>query len=168
MTSNLGVKKLKDFGQGVGFATEARTKQADDHAKSVIQGSLKKTFSPEFLNRIDDIVIFNSLEEGDILKIVDLALNTLHKRIEDMGFKIKLSKAAKEFLAAKGYDPAYGARPLHRAIQKYVEDPLAEKILAIGNKPGSTFKIGHSKDSEELKITEVVEEKESEADKVAW
>ncbi|MCL4120735.1 UNVERIFIED_CONTAM: hypothetical protein GTU68_025543 [Idotea baltica] len=145
MTSNIGVKKLKDFGQG-----------------SIIQNSLKKTFSPEFLNRIDDLVIFNSLEQKHILEIVDLALAQLHTRLDKMGYTVKLSKAAKEFLAEKGYDPAYGARPLHRAIQKYVEDPLAEKILSIGNKAGAIFKIGYTKGSDKLKITEVILEKESE------
>jgi len=162
MTSNIGVKKLKDFGQGVGFATKARQEGVDDHAKSIIENSLKKTFSPEFLNRIDDLVIFNSLEQKHILEIVDLALAQLHTRLDKMGFTVKLSKAAKEFLAEKGYDPAYGARPLHRAIQKYVEDPLAEKILSIGNKAGAVFKIGYTKGSEKLKISEVILEKESE------
>ena len=162
MTSNIGVKKLKDFGQGVGFATKSRQEGVDTYAKSVIENSLKKTFSPEFLNRIDDLVIFNSLDQKHILKIVDLALAQLHVRLDKMGFKVKLSKAAKEFIAEKGYDPAYGARPLHRAIQKYVEDPLAEKILSIGNKAGSTFKIGYTKGSEELRISETVSEKESE------
>jgi len=163
MTSNIGVKKLKDFGQGVGFATQARQDGVDEHAKSVIESSLKKTFSPEFLNRIDDLVIFNSLEQDDILQIVDLALAQLYKRVEEMGYKIKLSKAAKEFLAEKGFDPQYGARPLHRAIQKYVEDPLAEKILVAGNKAGIQFKIGYSKGNDELNITESNVEKESEA-----
>lgn len=163
MTSNIGVKRLKDFGQGVGFATQSRQDGVDEHAKSIIENSLKKTFSPEFLNRIDDLVIFNSLEQHHILEIVDIALSHLYKRLEKMGFTVKLSKAAKEFIAQKGFDPMYGARPLHRAIQKYVEDPLAEKILSIGNKAGATFKIGHTKGSEELKITESLSEKESEA-----
>lgn len=154
MTSNIGVKQIKDFGQGVGFATSARTENASQHAKSVIENALKKTFSPEFLNRIDDIVIFNSLDKDEILKIVDLALTELDNRLRKMGYEIKLSKAAKEFLAEKGFDPKYGARPLHRAIQKYVEDPLAEKILSLGSKEGYKFKIGHSKGNESLSISE--------------
>ncbi|MEL6122416.1 MAG: ATP-dependent Clp protease ATP-binding subunit [Bacteroidota bacterium] len=163
MTSNIGVKKLKDFGQGVGFATSARQEGADEYARSVIQNSLKKTFSPEFLNRIDDVVIFNTLEKEDILRIVDLALQKLYKRVGEMGYAIKLSKQAKEFLADKGFDPQYGARPLHRAIQKYVEDPLAEKILASGNQADLQFKVGYSKGNDELTITEVQVEKESQA-----
>lgn len=163
MTSNIGVKQLKDFGQGVGFATKARTEGADDHAKNVINNALSKNFTPEFLNRIDDTVIFNSLSEEDILKIVDLAVNSLKGRVEKMGFSIKLNKSAKEFLAEKGYDPKYGARPLHRAIQKHVEDPLAEHILAAGSKRGLSFKISHHKGKEELTIVPANQEKESEA-----
>jgi len=163
MTSNIGVKQLKDFGQGVGFATKARTEGADDHAKNVINNALSKNFTPEFLNRIDDTVIFNSLSEDDILRIVDLAVASLKQRVEKMGFSIKLNKSAKEFLAQKGYDPKYGARPLHRAIQKHVEDPLAEQILAAGSKRGLSFKISHHKGKEELTIVPANQEKESEA-----
>ncbi len=129
MTSNIGVRQLKDFGQGVGFATKARVKSSDDHSKSVIQGALKKTFSPEFLNRIDDIIIFNSLDQDDIFKIIDIALKQLYTRLEGLDFSLDLSTEAKEFVAEKGFDPQFGARPLHRAIQKYIEDPLAEFIL---------------------------------------
>ena len=163
MTSNIGVKQLKDFGQGVGFATKARTEGADEHAKNVINNALSKNFTPEFLNRIDDTVIFNSLSKEDILKIVDLAVASLKERVEKMGFSIKLNKSAKEFLAEKGYDPKYGARPLHRAIQKYVEDPLAEQILAAGSKKGLSFKISHLKDKEQLTIVPANQGKESEA-----
>jgi ATP-dependent Clp protease ATP-binding subunit ClpC len=163
MTSNIGVKKLKDFGQGVGFATQARQENANEYAKSIIENSLKRTFSPEFLNRIDDIVIFNSLDKQDILQIVELAVEQLKSRLSDMGYQIKLSKAAKEFIAEKGFDPKYGARPLHRAIQKYIEDPLAEKILSLGSRQGLKFKIGYNKGNEEVNITEALSEKESEA-----
>ena len=163
MTSNIGVKQLKDFGQGVGFATKARTEGVDEHAKNVINNALSKNFTPEFLNRIDDTVIFNSLSKEDILKIVDLAVASLKERVEKMGFSIKLNKSAKEFLAEKGYDPKYGARPLHRAIQKYVEDPLAEQILAAGSKKGLSFKISHLKDKEQLTIVPANQGKESEA-----
>lgn len=129
MTSNIGVRQLKDFGQGVGFATQARESAAEDNAKGVIQNALKRTFSPEFLNRIDDIVIFNSLSQEDIFKIIDITLKDLHKRLDNMEYTLQLSEEAKKFVAEKGYDPQFGARPLHRAIQKYIEDPLAEFIL---------------------------------------
>jgi len=129
MTSNIGVRQLKDFGQGVGFDTKARREQAEDYSKSVIQNALKRTFSPEFLNRVDDVVIFNSLDQEDIFKIIDITLQDLHKRLDGMGYKLILTQDAKKFVAEKGYDPQFGARPLHRAIQKYVEDPLAEFIL---------------------------------------
>ncbi|MDX1913737.1 MAG: ATP-dependent Clp protease ATP-binding subunit [Saprospiraceae bacterium] len=130
MTSNIGVRQLKDFGQGVGFATQARQESAEENAKNVIQNALKKTFSPEFLNRIDDVMVFNALGKAEIFKIIDNALASLMLRLNNMKFGLTLSEEAKEFVAEKGYDPQFGARPLHRAIQKYVEDPLAEYILS--------------------------------------
>jgi ATP-dependent Clp protease ATP-binding subunit ClpC len=130
MTSNIGVRQLKDFGMGVGFATSTRQEQSDDHSKSVIQNALKKTFSPEFLNRIDDVVVFNSLTKEDIFKIIDISLADLYKRLSGLKFTIELSEEAKNFVAEKGFDPQFGARPLNRAIQKYIEDPLAEYILS--------------------------------------
>lgn len=163
MTSNIGIKQLKDFGQGVGFSTKARMENVEDHAKSVIENAMKKNFSPEFLNRIDDTIVFNSLSQDDILKIVDLSVVQLTNRLKAMGYTIKMNKSAKEFIAEKGYDPKYGARPLHRAIQKYIEDPLAEQILAAGNKKGVEFKISHNKGKEELTISGVNSETESEA-----
>jgi ATP-dependent Clp protease ATP-binding subunit ClpC len=129
MTSNIGVRQLKDFGQGVGFATKARTENAEENTKAVINNALKRTFSPEFLNRIDDVVIFNSLDQDNIFKIIDIALNDLYKRLSGLEFTMTLSEEAKKFVAEKGFDPQFGARPLHRAIQKYIEDPLAEFIL---------------------------------------
>jgi ATP-dependent Clp protease ATP-binding subunit ClpC len=129
MTSNIGVRQLKDFGQGVGFATKARLEAAEDNSKAVIQNALKKTFSPEFLNRIDDVMVFNSLGRKEIFKIIDNALAGLMKRLNNMKFTLSLTEEAKDFVAEKGYDPQFGARPLHRAIQKYIEDPLAEFIL---------------------------------------
>ncbi len=152
MTSNIGVRDLKDFGQGVGFQTKARQDAANDHSKSVIQTALKRTFSPEFLNRIDDVVIFNSLEKEHIFKIIDIALSDLYKRIEEMGYALKLTEKAKGFLSEKGYDPQYGARPLHRAIQKYLEDPLAEIILNDEIKEGDTMKADLAKDGLALDI----------------
>jgi len=129
MTSNIGVRQLKDFGQGVGFATQARQQSAKDHSKSVIQNALKRAFSPEFLNRIDDVVIFNSLGQEEIFKIIDIALRDLYQRLKTMNLNLSLTEKAKKFVAEKGFDPQFGARPLHRAIQKYIEDPLAEFIL---------------------------------------
>ncbi len=129
MTSNIGVRQLKDFGQGVGFATKARTENAEENSKSVINNALKRTFSPEFLNRIDDVVIFNSLGQEEIFRIIDIALSDLYKRLTGLEFSLELAEDAKKFVAEKGFDPQFGARPLHRAIQKYIEDPLAEYIL---------------------------------------
>lgn len=130
MTSNIGVRQLKDFGQGVGFATQSRKETSEEYSKSVIQNALKRTFSPEFLNRVDDVVIFNSLDKEDIFKIIDISLADLFTRLSGMNFDLSLTEAAKEFVAEKGFDPQYGARPLNRAIQKYIEDPLAEFILS--------------------------------------
>lgn len=129
MTSNIGSRQLKDFGAGVGFTTQAKKEQADEHAKGVIESALKKAFAPEFLNRIDDVVIFNSLSKDDIHKIIDIELAQLYKRISDLGYTLQLSTEAKDFLGDKGFDSQFGARPLKRAIQKYVEDPLAEEII---------------------------------------
>ena len=129
LTSNIGARQLKDFGQGVGFGTSAKLSQADEHAKSVIEKALKKTFAPEFLNRIDDIIIFNALEKEDIHKIIDIELQKVYKRIKELGYNFSITEKAKDFIADKGYDKQYGARPLKRAIQKYVEDALAEEIL---------------------------------------
>lgn len=129
MTSNVGARQLKDFGQGVGFGTAAKKAQADEHTKGVIEAALKKTFAPEFINRIDDIIVFNALEKEDINKIIDIELAKLYIRIKDLGYNIQLSDKAKEFIAEKGFDKQYGARPLKRAIQKYVEDVIAEEII---------------------------------------
>ena len=129
LTSNVGARQLKDFGEGVGFGTSARKAQADEHAKGIIQKALKKTFAPEFLNRIDDIIIFNPLSKEHIEKIIDIELKKLFKRIKESGYELEITPAAKRFIADKGYDRQYGARPLKRAIQKYVEDLLAEEIL---------------------------------------
>jgi ATP-dependent Clp protease ATP-binding subunit ClpC len=162
MTSNIGARDLKDFGAGVGFATQARSDQSDDLAKNVITKALKRTFSPEFLNRIDDVVIFNSLEKESIFKIIDIALKDVVGRLMTIGYEIKLTDEAKEFLSEKGYDPAYGARPLHRAIQKYVEDPLAEEILKANAKPGDIFMIDLDKESNQLKISHKTPKKKAE------
>ncbi len=129
MTSNIGVRKLKDFGGGVGFGTQAKKEQEDTHARGIIESALKKSFAPEFLNRIDDVIIFNSLEREDIHKIIDIELKKLLDRISDLGYHLNLSEEAKDYIADKGFDKQYGARPLKRAIQKYIEDALAEEIV---------------------------------------
>lgn len=129
MTSNIGSRQLKDFGQGVGFGTAAKKSQADSNAKSVIENALKKTFAPEFLNRIDDIIVFNPLEKEDINKIINIELEKLLDRITGLGYQLSITDKARDFIADKGFDKQYGARPLKRAIQKYVEDPLAEEIV---------------------------------------
>jgi ATP-dependent Clp protease ATP-binding subunit ClpC len=129
MTSNIGVRRLKEFGTGMGFATQAKEESSDNETKGVIETALKRTFSPEFLNRIDDVIIFNSLGKEEIYKIIDITLKNLYKRVNDLGYNLVLDEKAKNFLAEKGYDPQFGARPLNRAIQKYLEDPLAEFIL---------------------------------------
>ena len=139
MTSNIGVRQLKDFGAGVGFATSSRVENEDEANKAVIEKALKKTFSPEFLNRIDDIVIFNSLSRENIFNIIDILMKGVTKRLTNLGFSLELSPNAKEFLAEKGYDVQFGARPLHRAIQKYLEDPLAEEILNLNVKAGDVL-----------------------------
>ena len=130
MTSNLGARQIKDFGIGVGFETSSQKAQTDEYEKSIIKNALKKTFSPEFLNRIDDTVVFNSLDKKHMLKIIDIELCHVIKRIEKLGFEIKISRKSKEFLVDKGYDKKYGARPLKRAIQKYLEDLIAQEIVS--------------------------------------
>lgn len=160
MTSNIGARQLKDFGQGVGFATQARQEAADENAKVVIQNALKKTFSPEFLNRIDDVMVFNSLGKAEIFKIIDNALDGLTKRLDSMKFTLELSEEGKEFVADKGYDPQFGARPLHRAIQKYVEDPLAEFILGQNPPEGSALMANMNEAKDGLQVAYANEAKQ--------
>ncbi len=152
MTSNIGSRQLKDFGQGVGFGTKAKKDGANSHAKSVIEKALKKAFAPEFLNRIDDVILFNSLEKEDIHKIIDIELKALFGRVDEMGYKLKIDDAAKDFIAEKGYDSNFGARPLKRAIQKYLEDGLAEEIINAHLEEGDTIKVSLDKDKLELKM----------------
>lgn len=162
MTSNIGVRQLKDFGQGVGFATASRVENKDEDTKATIEKALKKTFSPEFLNRIDDIVIFNPLGKDHINLIIDISLRSLIKRMKDLHLNIELTSKAKLFIADKGYDPQFGARPLNRAIQKYVEDPLAEKMLESTVKDNSLFMVDFNEESQkiEIKIEQIKEKKE--------
>ncbi len=153
MTSNIGVRDLKDFGAGIGFATRSKETSMDDIMRSTIQNALKKTFSPEFLNRLDDVIIFNSLNREHIHKIIDITLDTLFERIHGLGYQVELSKAAKDFLAEKGYDPQYGARPLNRAIQKYLEDQVAEEILKGDVKEGDVILADYKEKDEYLSIS---------------
>lgn len=164
MTSNIGARQLKDFGQGVGFGTAAKKAQADAHSKSVIENALKKAFAPEFLNRIDDVVVFNPLEREDIHKIIDIELEKLFNRIKGLGYNLSLTKKAKDYIADKGFDKQYGARPLKRAIQKYIEDALAEEIISSKLGEGDTIKMDLDEKKEELtiKITKHEESAESE------
>jgi len=163
MTSNIGARKLKDFGQGVGFGTASQRSQVDENARSVIENALKKAFAPEFLNRIDDVVIFNSLEREDIHKIIDIELVKLFSRIGSLGYNLTLSDKAKDFIAEKGFDKQYGARPLNRAIQKYIEDALAEEIITSKLAEGDKIFMDLDEEKNELtiKIDKAIEETES-------
>ena len=150
MTSNVGARKLKDFGNGVGFGTSAKINQEGNNSKSVIINALKKAFAPEFLNRIDDVIIFNNLQLNHINKIIDIELEKLFLRTNELGYEIKLSKKAKDFIAEKGFDKQYGARPLKRAIQKYLEDELAEEIMKSKVQTGDIIKVDLNKDKTKL------------------
>ncbi|MGB2685916.1 MAG: AAA family ATPase, partial [Olleya sp.] len=162
MTSNIGARKLKDFGTGIGFGTASQKSQEDANSRSVIENALKKSFAPEFLNRIDDVIVFNALEKEDINKIIDIELDKLLKRIDGLGYKLKLTKAAKDFIAEKGFDKQYGARPLKRAIQKYVEDALAEEIITSKLQEGD--KIVMDLDTKTDEITIAIEKAEKPAE----
>ncbi len=152
MTSNIGSRQLKDFGQGVGFGTSAKKAQVDADAKSVIENALKKSFAPEFLNRIDDVIIFNSLEREDIHSIIDIELDKLLARLTKLGYNLKISEEAKDFIVDKGFDKQYGARPLKRAIQKYIEDALAEEIVNANLNENDTIYMDLDKAKDILKI----------------
>ena len=153
MTSNIGARQLKDFGQGVGFSTAAKVNQSDAHSRGVIENALKRAFAPEFLNRIDDVIIFNSLTKENIYKIIDIELASLFGRINSLGYKIELTENAKEVIAERGYDENFGARPLKRAIQKYLEDPIAEEILKGELAEGGLMEVDFDKEANEIKIT---------------
>ncbi len=172
MTSNIGARQLQQFGQGVGFATSAKKEVEDENSKGIVENALKKAFAPEFLNRIDDVVVFNSLTREDIHKIIDIELNSLYGRITGLGFTIKISEEAKDFVSDKGYDVQFGARPLKRAIQKYLEDPLSEEIIKAKSSAdiksrlaeGDVIEVDFDKEKQEImiKITKPKEkEKES-------
>lgn len=163
MTSNIGARKLKDFGAGIGFGTASQKAQEDANAKSVIENALKKSFAPEFLNRIDDVVIFNPLEKEHINKIIDIELGKLLFRIKDLGYTLNLSDTAKDYIADKGFDKQYGARPLKRAIQKYIEDSLAEEIINSHVEEGDSINIDLDEKTQELNITIEKAEKSTES-----
>ncbi len=153
MTSNIGVRDLKDFGTGIGFSTKAKVESQDEIMKNTIQNALRKAFSPEFLNRLDDVIVFNSLQREDLHRIIDLMLGKLLNRVINLGYRVELTEKAKDFLSEKGYDPQYGARPLNRAIQKYLEDPVAEEILKGDLKEGDVLMADYDGTGETLTIT---------------
>lgn len=155
MTSNIGSRQLKDFGQGVGFGTQAKKDAKEEYSRSVIQNALKRSFAPEFLNRIDDVLIFNSLEREDIHKIIDVELKKVFKRIEEMGYQLELTEKAHDFIAEKGWDDQFGARPLKRAIQKYVEDVLAEEIIKSNFNIGEKIIIDHDEEKDDVVVNVV-------------
>ncbi|MBK9958271.1 MAG: ATP-dependent Clp protease ATP-binding subunit [Chitinophagaceae bacterium] len=162
MTSNIGARQLKDFGDGVGFATASRMEQSDENNKAVIEKALKRTFSPEFLNRIDDVVIFNTLTKENIFEIIDILMKGVMHRLNNLGFSLELTEDAKNFIADKGYDSQFGARPLHRAIQKYLEDALAEEILNMQIKAGDIVIADLDKEAQKLKFKHNEEPKKKE------
>ena len=153
MTSNIGSRQLKDFGQGVGFATNAKQSASIDHTRGVIENALKKAFAPEFINRIDDVIIFESLERSDIHKIIDIELKQLYDRIVKMGYQIVITPKAKDFIAEKGWDAQFGARPLKRAIQKYVEDTLAEEIIKTKLLPNDIITVDLNSEKDEITVS---------------
>ncbi len=152
MTSNIGVKKLQDFGTGMGFGTKSMLDRESDAKSDVLMGELKKHFAPEFLNRLDDVVIFKSLTKDEIGKIVDLEIINLKDRVQEIGYILKINKTVRDYLIETGYDVEYGARPLNRAIQKYVEDPVSEEILKGRVKEGQTIKVSYVKAKEKIVI----------------
>ncbi|TYP69954.1 ATP-dependent Clp protease ATP-binding subunit [Aquimarina intermedia] len=163
MTSNIGARKLKDFGQGVGFGTSAKKSQTDEYARGVIESALKKAFAPEFLNRVDDVVVFNALEREDIHKIIDIELNKLYGRIKNIGYELHLTDKAKDYISDKGFDKQFGARPLKRAIQKYIEDALAEEIINSHLAEGDSIFMDMDENAEKLVITIKKAEKSTES-----
>jgi ATP-dependent Clp protease ATP-binding subunit ClpC len=153
MTSNIGARQLKDFGQGVGFTTSAKALQAETHSRGVIENALKRAFAPEFLNRVDDVIVFNALSKEDIFKIIDIELQALFSRVTALGYNVTLTEAAKDYIAENGYDANFGARPLKRAIQKFLEDPIAEEILKGELVDGDVLEVDFDAEAKEIKIS---------------
>lgn len=163
MTSNVGVRELKNFGTGVGFSTAARQKQTDSLMRSTIEGAMKKVFRPEFLNRIDEVIIFNELEKEHIMTIIDLQLKDVFARIREKGYEIELSDPAKDYIAEKGFDKQFGARPLQRALQKYLEDPIADEILE--GTEGDTLFVDYDEEKDEI-VVHIKEEEEDSSENI--
>jgi ATP-dependent Clp protease ATP-binding subunit ClpC len=152
MTSNIGSRQLSEFGRGVGFTTQNKSVDDGENSKYIVEKALKKAFAPEFLNRIDDVIMFNALNKEHIHQIIDIELKGLYERVNSLNYKLKISTAAKDFIAEKGYDPQFGARPLKRAIQKYLEDEMAEVIIRASVVEGDTISVGFDKKTEKIKI----------------
>ncbi len=152
MTSNIGSRQLSEFGRGVGFSTQKSSVDEGENAKYIVEKALKKAFAPEFLNRIDDVIMFNPLSKEHIHEIIDIELKGLYERVNSLNYKLKISTAAKDFIADKGYDSQFGARPLKRAIQKYLEDEMAEVIIKASVVQGDTISVGFDKKTEKIKI----------------
>ena len=152
MTSNIGTRQLKDFGQGLGFNIRKTPEDENEHAKYIIQKALKRAFAPEFLNRVDDVVLFNTLSKEHIGKIIDIELKGLYERVEALNYKLKITTKAKDFIADKGFDPQFGARPLKRAIQKYLEDEMAEAIIQNRIEDGSTITIDYNAKEDKMVV----------------
>lgn len=152
LTSNIGTRQISEFGHGIGFDTQAKKATRDEHTKSILQKALQKTFAPEFLNRIDDVIMFNSLSKEDINKIIDLELKGLYDRVKSLGYQLKIAPAARDFIAERGFDANYGARPLKRAIQKYLEDPMAEVLIKATQQDGGSIYVGFNSEKSEIKI----------------
>ncbi len=152
LTSNIGTRQLTEFGRGIGFETGAKKATRDEQSKSILQKALQKTFAPEFLNRIDDVIMFNSLGKEEINKIIDLELKGLFERVKSLGYQMKIVPAARDFIAERGFDANYGARPLKRAIQKYLEDPMAEVLIKADLKEGDTIHVGFNSIKSEIRI----------------
>jgi len=150
MTSNIGVRKVKEFGQGVGFATQSRQAAKKEFERNTILGALKKRFPPEFLNRVDDMIVFNPLEKEHMIQITEIMLKAVHKRLSVMGLSLTVDQKVVEFLAERGFDPEYGARPLARAIQRYLEDAISDFILR--NNPKEGKKLSAKMKDEEIII----------------
>ena len=153
LTSNIGSRQISEFGHGIGFDTNAKKSTRDEQTKSILQKALQKTFAPEFLNRVDDIIIFNSLGKEEINQIIDLELKGLLERVKSLGYQLKIASAARDFIAERGFDANYGARPLKRAIQKYLEDPMAEVLIKSGPSEGETINVGFNNAKSEIKIS---------------
>jgi ATP-dependent Clp protease ATP-binding subunit ClpC len=153
MTSNTGSRQLKEFGTGVGFSTKNKVAAVEEETKAVIEKELKKKFAPEFLNRVDDVVMFNSLSKEDINQIIKIELSKLNDRVEKMEYKLTITDEAVDYIATQGFDPQYGARPLKRAIQRHVEDVLTEEIIQSNPDRGSNLTLSYNSEEDKMVVT---------------